>query len=204
MNTLSLFDKPKVIGLIGDVNTGKSNAIYHFYEELKKVGKFNVVTFGLKNVLENALEINSLEELEKIKNSIVFIDEMMTLFDLDDRKQKRNIENTLRLIAHNNNILVLCALPENIKKFLSSKLSVLIFKRCTIADFINGSTIKRKIIVYNGVKKGTSILDLDIDECLIYDGEHYHLIKIPYYEKYDSKKDKLSIVTPLVKVDKKK
>ena len=187
------FDKPKIIGICADVNQGKSNLIYHMISELQKQGEFSLYTFGLKNQIQNATEFFSIDELEQIENSIIIIDETFNLFDLEDRKQKQLIETTLRLINHNNNILVVCALPENWKKFLGSKLDVLFFKKIKLHDLINGSRVKQIVTSYKGVEKGNSTMSLKIDETLVYDGKSYHKMKVPYYAKYDTKRKNVEI-----------
>jgi hypothetical protein len=183
---IHLFNEPKLIGLIADVNSGKSNALYHIITEMGKNYNFNLYSFGLKFPQGN--QIFSLEELEQIKNSLVIIDECMSLFDLDNRNKKNSVEDTLRLIHHNNNIIILSILPENGKKFIASKMTALIFKRCTIADFINGSAIKRVVTQYCGPEKGAAVLNIPLDKALIFDGKTYSLESVPYYEKFDSKK----------------
>jgi hypothetical protein len=100
---LNMFDKPKIIGLVANINEGKSNLLYYIITQLIKEGNENIVSFGLR-LSCGEHKIYSLNELEDCKNKIVFLDEMMTLFDLDNRMAKRQIENTLRLIVHNNNI----------------------------------------------------------------------------------------------------
>jgi len=194
MKITELFNEPKIIGLIGDVNEAKSNALYWIIEELNKIGSYNLYAYGLKNEIENAQKIYSVNELEQIKNSIIILDEVMNLWDLDNRMAKRQIENSLRLIFHNNNILIISAVPENIKKFISSKIKVIIYKKVTFEDFINGSSIKRNIINYHGPERGTSILNLEKDEAIIFNGQHYSKIKIPYLPKYDTKKHNPKIV----------
>ena len=193
INLFSLFDKPKIIGLISDVNEGKSNMLYWIIEELKKTKRFNLYGYGLRKDVKKLVKIYSIEELEKIKNSLIIIDEVMTLFDLDNRMIKRQIESTLRLIHHNNNILILSAVPENIKKFISSKLNVIIYKRVTFEDFINGSSVKRTILNYKGNERGYKVLNLDINEAIIYDKEHYTKINIPYLKRFDTKLENVSI-----------
>jgi len=196
MKITSLFNKPKIISICADVNTGKSNLIYHIIDDLKKEGKFNLYVYGLRSIIAGAKVIYTVEELEQIQNSIIIIDEMFSLFDLDNRKIKSQIENTLRLINHNNNILLLCGVGENFKKFISSKIDIMIFKKVTFADLINGSTIKNKVVNYKGNEKGSTVLNLNIDQALIYDGLHYNIITVPYLKKYDSKKDNVKIIKP--------
>ena len=194
MKIVDLFSGPKLIGVVGDVNSAKSNFLYHIIEELKKVSIFKLYTYGLKSKMDNAIEIFSVGELESIENSIVIIDEVMTMWDLDNRKEKKSIENTLRVIHHNNNIVVLCMLPENCKKFIASKLTITLYKKCTLTDFINGSKTKKIISNYRGIELGTSILNLAKDKVLIFDNKHYYKLDVPYYEQYDSKKENISIL----------
>lgn len=186
-----LFNKPKIIGICADTNQGKSNLIYDLLERLKNYD-FKLYSYGLRNDLKEQ-KIYSIEELESIENSIIFCDEFFTLFDLEDRKKRKLIENSLRLINHNNNILILCGLPENFRKFISAKLDVIFFKKSTIADFVNGSRLKNIFTSYKGNELGSAVLNLKIDEALIFDG-HYEKINIPYYVKYDTKKKHEKII----------
>lgn len=187
-----LFDAPKLVGVIADVHTGKSNLLYHIIETLRAKHDFNLITYGLK--YKQGVEIFSLEELEQIKNSIIILDETFSLFDLDNRAKKKQIEQTLRLIHHNNNVLILSILPGNAKKFLASKFNLLIFKKCSIADFINGSMVKRVVQQYCGPEKGNTVLDIPIDKALMFDGKNYKMLDSPYYVQYDSKKNNAPIL----------
>lgn len=191
---IDLLYKPKIIGLIANVNEGKSNLLYWIIELIKNKYNFSLYVFGLKNEISNAIKIYSVEEMEQIKNSIIILDEVMSLWDLDNRKSKKLIENTLRLINHNNNILIISGVPENFKKFISSKINVIIYKKVTFEDFINGCSVKNRIMNYKGKERGTSILDLDINEALLYDKKHFYKIKVPYIKKYDTKKDNVLII----------
>jgi hypothetical protein len=194
MNIKTIFNKPKIIGLLGDVNEGKSSLLYYIISELKKEFNFNLFCYGLRLNVAGAKNIYSVVELENITDSIIIVDELSSLFDLENRKSKRLIENTLRLINHNNNILLLCGVPENFKKFISAKLNQIFFKKCTISDCINGSTTKNIINFYNGYEKGSEVLNIAKNKTLFYDGQHYHIIEVPYLKEYDTKKDNLSIL----------
>lgn len=187
---INLFGSPKIIGIVADVNNGKSNLLYDIIIELKENKAFNLYTYGLRNDLGDVEQkIYSIQELEMIKNSVIICDEFFTLFDLDNRKKKRMIENTLRLIHHNNNILVLVGLPENFKKFISAKIEIVFFKKCTLADFIQGSKIKDTVMSYKGAELGSTVLNINIDDTLIFDGKHYHIDKVKYHKNFDTKRD---------------
>lgn len=194
MKLKELFNKPKVISIVGNANTAKSNLIYYILDELKKDFKFKVYVYGLRCPVSNTTQVHSVEEIEQVQNSLIIIDEMTSLFDLDNRKVKAQIENTIRLIFHNNNILLVCGLGENFKKFLSAKLTAVIFKKVTIADLINGSTVKNIIMSYKGNERGNSILNLGLGEAIVFDGLHYTKIDVPYLKKYDSKSKNVPIL----------
>jgi hypothetical protein len=179
----SLFDKPKILGIVADVNNGKSMLIYNILEKIKDRAK--LYTFGLKANL--GISINSLEELERCKNSIIIIDEFDTLFDLTDRRKARQIERTLRLINHKNNIIILCGVGQNFKKFISNKLDGVFIKKITLGDCINGSRVKQICLNYRGYELGETILDIPLNQVLFYNGERYDKYEVKYLEKYDSK-----------------
>ena len=184
----NLFNKPRIIGLVGNANEAKSNLIYWLLDKLNKKYKFKLYVYGLRCDFPNTIKVSSVDEIEQVEDSIIIIDEMISLFDLDNRKVKATVENTLRLIYHNNNSLLLCGLGENFKKFLSAKLDAVIFKKVTLADLINGSAMKNIIMAYKGLERGSSILNLGKGEALFYDGNHYEKMDIPYLKKYDTKR----------------
>jgi hypothetical protein len=194
MELKNLFNKPCIVGVIGMPNSAKSNTLYFIIEELKKIGKFNLYTFGLRSEVEGN-KINSVKELEQIKNSLIILDEFNTLFDLDNRKHKKQIEQTLRLIFHNNNILILCSVPEAFKKFICGKVDIFIFKKLYYDDLINGSKAKKIIMDYHDITniKGSEVLNLELSQGLVYDG-NYSLINIPYIKRFDTKKDNQKII----------
>ena len=187
--------KPKIIGFVGDVNTGKSNTLYYILDELNRNYKYKLYYYGLRLDVEGQ-RVYSIRELEEIEDSFIIIDELSSLFDLDNRKNKKIIEQVFRLLNHNNNIIILCGTPENFKKFISGKLNMTIYKKCTIEDFINMSEIKNVLTNYKGYELGSTVLNLPINQALFYDGKHYHTITIPYMKEYDSKAENTDIFKP--------
>lgn len=191
----NIVGKPSVIGFVGDVNTGKSNTLYYILEELAKNYKYSLYYYGLSLNFNkvHSQRIYSIRELEEIKNSVIVVDELASLFDLDNRKNRKIIEQTFRLINHNNNIIILCGTPENFKKFISGKLDKVIYKKVTIEDFINNSEIKNYLTNYKGVELGSAILNLEKSEALFFNGQHYEKLHIPYLKEYDVKANKEDI-----------
>jgi len=187
-----IFKEPSIYAIIGDPNSGKSMLVYNLIEELKNEYTFSLITYGLRNEIKESKEIHSINELEQIKDSIIFMDEFFTLFDLEDRKKRNQIENSLRLIYHNNNILVLVGLPENFKKFISAKVNVIFYKSVNFFDFINGSNVKRLILDYNGLERGSTLLNIGKDEVIVYDGS-YKKYRNEYLKQYDTKLNNVPI-----------
>jgi hypothetical protein len=191
---IRFFDKPKIIGVLGDVNTGKSMLLYNIIELLNKEHKYKLFYYGLRLDLEikdflECQRVFSVTELESVRDSIIIIDELSSLFDLDNRKIKKQIENSLRLLNHNNNVIILCGTPENFKKFLSGKLDIILFKKVTLADCINGSRVKNILLGYKGYEMGSELLNIPVNKVLVYDGSHYGVESVDYLKHYDSKKD---------------
>jgi len=192
---LELFTSPKLIGVTGDADSGKSNLLYYVIKALRNQYNFNLYSYGLRvNVLDEH-KIYSVEQLEIIHNSVIIIDEFASMFDIDDRKEKKQIEQTLRLIFHNNNVVMLCGLPENFKKFIASKLDAVVFKRCALGDFINGSRVKKIAFNYRGYELGAAVLNVEVDKAIVYDGSFYHKVSVPYIEEGDTKKNNVEILS---------
>lgn len=196
MKTENILQKPQVIGVVADINQGKSMLLYHIIETARKNFNFNLFYYKLKVEVSNSQEVFTVAEIENITNSVIVIDELSSLFDLDNRKEKKTIEKTFRLLNHNNNIVILCGTPENFKKFISAKVNLLFFKKSTIADYINGSRIRNIITSFKGDQMGSEILQIPIDKALFYDGSHFKMIDVPYYVKYDTKKKNVPICVP--------
>lgn len=190
---VDLFNKPFVGAVVGDAHSGKSNMIYYIIDELQNSYSFSLYVYGLRNEIIGATEIHSIDELEKIKDSVIIIDEFFSLLDLEDRRKKMQVERTLRLLFHNNNIILLAGLPENFKKFISAKINIVFCKQVTLDDFINGSKMKRDILKYSGEERGSSVLNIPKNKCLVYDGNHYSKFDVPYIEKMDSKRNNVPI-----------
>jgi len=66
-------------------------------------------------------------------------------------------------------------------------MDAIIFKKCTIPDFINGSLLKRVATRYKGPEKGHTVLNIPIDKALIFDGQSFNMMDVKYYSEFDSK-----------------
>ena len=79
--------------LVGKVSSGKTLCMADLLASYSKHYKGSVRVFGLRddvvNQIPRAEKFYSLLELEEMKDSIIGIDEVGTLFDLEDRKKRK-------------------------------------------------------------------------------------------------------------------
>ena len=200
-----LFDKGKIIGVCADVDQGKSNLIYAIINELKTKWAFNennLYSYALP-VWVGEQKIKSVEELELIQNSVIILDEFFMFLDLDDRKKVKQLAAMMQRVKHANNVVIMCGLPFNFNKFISSQMEIKIYKQTTLKNLINGSPMKDVISSYTGAEKGSSILRLEKDKALVYGLKnektgipHYQLAKVPHMKEYDVKRLLPSILVP--------
>lgn len=206
MNSINeLFTDPSIraIGLIGDPNNGKSNVIYHCIQALQANYETKMYAYGLRIMFPGVQRINSIEELESITNSVIFLDEFPSLFSLNNARQREKFEESIRKIYHSNNIIIICGLPHNFTKFLSGILNAIIFKQSTLVDFIQRSPAERIIHSYSSsggslVQKGSRMLTMPKDVALVWDGSHYYEVTVPYVKDGDSKLHNKPILTPKI------
>ena len=194
-NVIEEFKNPKFVGVVANPDEGKSNLLYLWIKRLINLdNKPNIYVYGLKREIENTNIINSLGELESIENSIIIIDEFIDLIKTDNKNKRESVERTIRLLYHNNNVIVLAGLPENFNKFISSKLSHIIYKKITLDDAIKGSRVSKKAQSYNGEYRGSEILAIPKNKAIVYDGTGYFEIDNIYLEEFDTKKDNPPII----------
>jgi hypothetical protein len=176
--------------LMARSNEGKSMFLCSLIKEYKCKYEGNVFAFGLKEELVQKLNIiafSSLLELEEIKNSIIVIDEVGLLFDLTDRKKRKQVENILRIVWHNGNRILMSGVPDDFKKFLCSKAKCFIFKSLNIPEMINGSLAKIILMQYSNEGKGVFTFQVDKDKALVYDGNFY-VERCRYNKEFDTKR----------------
>ena len=190
MNTERILNNDLGI-LMSRSDEGKTHTLCGLITEYKKQFNGNVTTFGFRDELIDLLNVksfSSLIELEEIRNSIIIVDEVGSLFDLENRTKRHLIESTLRLVNHRGNKILLSGLPSDFKKFLCAKAKVFIFKTLMISDLINGSLAKEILLQYRGPGLGTYTLLFDKGTMLCYDGTFWKE-NCSYNEKYDTKKN---------------
>jgi len=193
-----LFKEPttktvRMIGLVGDPNKGKTNTINHIINIFQTRAKdTQIAVFGIVRYIPNVLHIHTIEELEKLRNTVVFIDEWADLVDTGNRRQMRSFELSVRTIfqPHKNNIVILCGMARNFNGKISGMLNAVIFKQTTLIDIVQRSVLANIMSEYNTgfrVTKG-KVLAMDDNIALIHIiGGHFDEVEIPYIEESDTK-----------------
>ncbi len=175
--------------LMSKTNEAKTSFMCELIKEYKENFDGNVCAFGFKEELINKLNIksfSSLLELENISNSIIFVDEVKVLLELENRKKATQVDNILRLVEHKGNKIFLSGLPSDFKKFICAKTVCFCYKSLEITDLINGSRAKEILLQYRGREIGSFGLHLPKEEVICYDGEFWKE-RFPYRTEWDTK-----------------
>lgn len=182
--------------LTGQTSTGKTMLLADIATQYLKQYSGKVYTYGFKREITQQLDVtvfSSVRELEQIQNGIILVDEVGALFDLDNRKQKRMIEGTLRLVDHHNNKIVFSGLPSDFKKFLAAKAQCFLYTSLTISDLINGSMAKTTLLEYRYSELGAYVLSVPQGKVLCYDKGGFWLDQFEYYQRFDTKFNNLDL-----------
>lgn len=191
------------IGVIADVHQGKTNTLNHIIKALQERYDAAFWASGLRSKLDGVEEMHSIQELESIYNSVVIVDEFPDLFDMENARQKREFEKSMRKIYHSNNILIICGLPRNFNLRLGAMLQAIIFKQCTLTDFVQRSPTDAAIKSFSSafgsqIQKGANMLTMNKNLALYHEigSKHWWELDVPYYEEIDSKRFNPTILVP--------
>lgn len=174
-----------VIGLAGGVSSGKTNTLFQFIEATKKYKAEKVCYFyheEYKERVKGVDFISTLEELEQIEKSFIFIDEYLELFRLTDRHSVEIVKRVMAQVKHNQNILVLCGLPEYYRKFVSSVVDEWVLFNIDFSEMVNGSRLKQYVTRLSGDFIGGTRLNVGVGH-MLWRGKRYKVA-------YDKAKDK--------------
>ena len=207
---MDILEQPDIrsVGVLADVHKGKTNLIQVAIKAIRDNYIAKMYSYGLPTTNEGVIKINSIEELERIHSSWIFIDEFPSLFSLSNRRQVELFERSMSLVfqANVNNRILICGHPHSFNKFLGSLLQVMIFKQLTLSDLIQRSPTERVLAAYssdasNIVQKGSRVLAMPKNIALVYDTitGHYSEIDIPYNKETDVKLTAEPIMVPRIK-----
>ena len=183
----------RVFGIVGSKNTGKTTLLIQLIEEAKQFNT-NIYCYfyhtEYKNQTKGVNFVNTLNDLEQIRNSFVFIDEFSELFKLNDRHSTEMIKLVVSQIEHNNNILVLCGLPQYFNKLISSFVGEnWLLKGLNYDELINGSGLSKFIKMLSGDFVGGTRLNIPTNKLLC--GGIFN--EVEYNKKKDKKAQRINL-----------
>lgn len=151
-----LFKSNRTIGVVGDINQGKSLLCLSQLINLKKKFKTEVYVLGTEPNIEKYLKSKGIKILlskddildMKIKNSLIYIDEFGDLFSTQTRDRELiKIKKFFNRLAHLNNYIILSTAVSGFwNKFMCSLVRCFIVKTIEFDNLVNGTTLKRKIL----------------------------------------------------------
>jgi hypothetical protein len=193
----------RVIGIVADKNQGKSMLMYNMAEIIRRdAPETKLVGFRMSIGVPGMLMLNTLTELSKVSNSFIFIDELKTFVDTDNRTEMKVFMSLLQTLYHpyRNNTVVLCGLAHNFNGKISGELEAVIFKQTTLISVVKRSNldyILRSLQSEGKASRNEYTLVMPKDGALIYHphmAKNWHYIETPYLENYDVKKDNESVI----------
>lgn len=155
--SIEILKDNKVIGIVGSRHTGKSTVLLNLLDKTLQNKKVLSYVFSYHQEQRDSFDdlptmkqrqlrfFNTIEELEQIQDSFIFIDEFHFLFDLTNRNKLSLIKSCFNQLNHNNNVVVLCSTPENYNKYVSSVCKCFMLTRLKFEELVNGSNLKRYI-----------------------------------------------------------
>ena len=155
---IELFAKSRVIGVVGNRNTGKSSLVLSELIKLKQsenqeLNKIPVYVLGSESNIEGNLNkkgINIIYSKDdilnlQIKNSIIFLDEFGDIFDTRAQsKEQDKIRKFFNRIAHNNCYVIISSAKQNFwNKFLCGIVQTYLVLSIDFDALVNGTVLKR-------------------------------------------------------------
>ncbi len=97
-------DQVKTVAILGDIHTGKTNLAVSMLREYK--GDKQIYLVGYPKQIDDFKNISFFNDLFKLTDSIIFIDEIQKFINIYDRRRVHEFIELLSFFAHNNNTLI--------------------------------------------------------------------------------------------------
>lgn len=156
-------DKVRSIAIIGNIDTGKTNLMFSYANNYK--GKRKKYLFGYPKEIKGYKSLSNWEDLLKIRNGIILIDEISHFIKVYDRRQNYKLMELISLFSHKNNTLIFSTqLSQFITRGVEAFIDCWGIKRIDLELLKNGSKPKRLIQRLSYAKKNDWVLDLENNE----------------------------------------
>lgn len=160
-------DSINTLCILGNRDEGKTNLAFYYMNEYK--GERKKYLYGYPKKIEGYNIISTFNDLLKINNAVIFIDEISIHFKFYDKNTSQRFLDFLVLMSHKNNTLIFTAqLTQMITRPIESLIDCWAFKRLNIDTLKWGSMPKRIINNLAYSKKNSWVLDLSKNEYFEY------------------------------------
>jgi hypothetical protein len=199
MDFCELLKRNQIIGMVGNTNTAKSSLILYLLSEFKKEYKTNVAVLGVENELMPILEECGIKFLHsktdlldlRIKDTIIFIDEMAKLFDsrASSKEQNKLMRFFDRIVHQNCKLIMGTARGNFFNKFICEQMTACIVKEIEYASLVNGTWLKERVKAITSTSDYR--LEMNKNEYYLISTDGTPTIKktFPYIKKFDTKKE---------------
>ena len=158
-------DTKRIMAIIGDINSGKTNLGIYCLRQYK--GTRKIYTLGYPKQIDNFITLNTKRDIERLTDSIIFIDELSKFYP---NKERTNSEflNVARVMGHNNNTLIFTT---QLTQDLTNKMEAfvdtfLITKMADLRSLKIGSKVKYLIMDCADIRMTGHALNLKVGEYL--------------------------------------
>ena len=157
MNDLkSVFKNNRIVGVVGNQNTAKTSLVLSELINLKKTIDLPIYVFGVEPSLKKYLKQQGIEFLYnmndildlKIKNSIIYIDEVSSFVSTQTRdKQTDRFKRFVNRIVHQNDWLIMSTAEVSFwNKLACSMINVFYVKEIELDSLVNNTWLKRVVL----------------------------------------------------------
>lgn len=156
-------DKIKTLAILGNIDSGKTNLAFYYMNSYK--GSKKKVLYGYPIKKDGFLSLSSWEDLLRVKDSIIFIDEIQKYIKFSETHSNQRFLEFISLLSHKNNTLIFTTqISQFITKGVEAFIDCWSFKRILIDGLKNGSRPKRILQRLASPRKNEWVLDLEQNE----------------------------------------
>ena len=153
-------DKTRLVAIVGDMNSGKTNLAVHIMRAYK--GDRKIYTLGYPKQIDGFASLNKKRDINKLSNSIICIDELSKFFPVVSRRTPQDFISLVRVLAHKNNtIITTTQLSQDLTKTMEAFVDTFLITRLADLRFLKlGSKIKFAVQDCADIRMNGEALDL--------------------------------------------
>ena len=195
-----IFGNCRIVALVGEKSSGKTNNLVSLIVDYRKYNKkTKIYAYGMPEsvmaflITLNVQEISSLSHLIHKENAILILDEFQKL-KLNDRRHKDELDAFVDFVYHKNVYTILSS--PNIREFNSIIGSIIerwLLKNVRKDLCVNGSQLKKIVHNYAGKYKELDSIAVPKNQLLLINEDKEIRIDCPYVREADTKKGQVNL-----------